>query len=59
MNPYEEAYPNEVEKLEEDINQTFKAWEDGKLSRPAFAEELLSHAKTFHDYAENTEQVMD
>lgn len=55
MNPYEEAYPNEVEKLEEDINQTFKAWEGGKLSRPAFAEELLSHSKTFYKYAKATE----
>lgn len=53
-NPYEQAYPEDEEKLLEDIRETL----DSSLSRPAKAEEVLQHAQIFLDYAKNTEQVM-
>lgn len=43
-NPYEEAYPEEVEKLRDDIDAVFEAWENGNLSRPGFSNELLGIA---------------
>lgn len=55
-NPYEEAYPEEVKKLRDDIDAVFEAWEDGSLSRPGFADELLGIAKQFNRYAKYTEQ---
>lgn len=55
-NPYEEAYPEEMEKLREDINAVFEAWEDGNLSRPAFTNELLGIVQQFNRYAKYTEQ---
>ena len=55
-NPYEEAFPEEVEKLREDIDAVFDAWDDGNLSRPGFSNELLGIAKQFNRYAKYTEQ---
>ena len=58
-NPYEQAFPDEVEKLEEDFNKALHRWEKGEISRPTLSEELLSVAQKFRTYAKNTEQVTD
>ena len=55
-NPYEEAFPEEMEKLRDDIDAVFDAWDDGNLSRPGFANEILGIAKQFNRYAKYTEQ---
>ena len=55
-NPYEEAYPEEAEKLRDDIDAVFEAWEDGSLSRPAFSNELSGIADQFQEYTRFTER---
>lgn len=55
-NPYEEAYPEELGKLRDDIDAVFEAWENGDLSRPGFANEILGIAQQFNRYAKYTEQ---
>ncbi len=54
-NPYEQAFPDEYEKLREDIDDTLSSG----LSRPEKAREILGHAQIFYDYAKNTEQVAE
>ena len=54
-NPYEKAFPDDYERLREDIEKMLES--DG--SRPGKAEEILRHAQIFLDYAKNTEQVVE
>lgn len=54
-NPYEKAFPEDEDKLLDDIRETL----DSGMSRPAKADEVLGHAQVFVDYAKNTEQVAD
>ena len=55
-NPYEEAIPEEMEKLRDDIDAVFEAWEDGNLSRPAFSNELIGIADHFRRYTRSTKR---
>ena len=57
-NRYEQAFPDEIEKLEDDLLYTIAMFERGKISRPALAARLMDRIETFHQYAKNTEQVM-
>jgi len=54
-NPYEQAFPEEEEKLLEDIESILQSG----LSRPAKAKEVVAQAQVYLDYAKNTEQVAD
>lgn len=58
-NPYEQAFPDKVEKLENDLLYDLAMYERGKFSRPGLAARLADRVDTFREYAKNTEQVAD
>lgn len=57
-NRFEQAYPEDVEALEEVLNEALAAWKAGARSRPGLADEIYQIVSEFKEYAKNTEQVM-
>jgi len=56
-NCYEQAFPDEIEKLEDDLLYAMAMFEQGKISRPALAARLLYRVEAFDEYAKSTEKV--
>ena len=55
-NPYENA-ENPLEKIEEDLNELMlEYFSRGAISRPGFAEQLLTLAQQYEEFAKYTER---